>query len=509
MKIKKKLKSIAPSALVFCSVVGLFGGTVFVTEKIENVAEISRQKTRETLEKALTLQMTVRELQVSLKDFVLLGGNPTEMKAYQQATSEFFTCMEKLEKLMPEAQELSTIRRRHQDLVDIASRLTKNNSSNPANLPIIQQDVRAINSFDFAIEIALNSLVNQAKTLEVRARKNADSTKSILAILQYIIVVLIAAQLAILYHNLDKKLLEINKTNQHLELEISARTEAEAELQDALKNLKQTQAKLVHSEKMSSLGQLVAGIAHEINNPVSFIHGNITHAREYFHDLLSLLQLYQQHYPTPNEEIIEKTEDIDLEFLKEDVSELFKSMKVGSDRIATIVKSLRTFSRLDESDLKDVDICECIESALLICESRLKTSSNSPPIEIIKNYQKLPKLNCYPGELNQVFMNVINNAIDVLTEDKQESKIPTICISTETVNTDWIAVKISDNGQGMSEQVREKIFDPFFTTKPVGKGTGLGLSVSHQIIVERHHGKISCDSTPGQGTEFIIELPLK
>jgi signal transduction histidine kinase len=506
MKIEKKFKSIAPSVLVFCSVVGLFGGTVFVTEKIENAAEATRQKTRETLDKALALQMTVRELQVSLKDFVLLGGNSTELKKYQQSTLEFFSCVEKLEELMPQATELSTIRRRHQNLVKIASGLTKNKDT---KLPVIQQDIRAINSFGSAIEIALDSLVSQAKYSEISARNNANSMKFKLEIFQYVIVVLIAAQLARLYHHLDKKLIEIKNTNEHLEGEISARREAEAELQQALKNLKQTQAKLVHSEKMSSLGQLVAGVAHEINNPVSFIHGNIVHASEYFNDLLSLLQLYQQHYPTPKEEIIEKTEEIDLEFLEEDLARLFKSMKVGSDRIATIVKSLRTFSRLDESDLKDADICECIESALLICESRLKSSSNSAPIEIIKNYEKLPKLNCYPGELNQVFMNIISNAIDALNEDKQEGKTSTIRISTETVDACWIAVKISDNGQGMSEQVRDKIFDPFFTTKPVGKGTGLGLSVTHQIIVERHDGKISCDSTPGQGTEFIIELPVK
>jgi len=506
MKIPKKFKSIAPSILVFCSVVGLFGGTVFVTEKIENVAEATRQKTRETLDKALALQMTVRELQVSLKDFVFLDGNSTELKKYQQSTLEFFSCMEKLEELMPQAEELSTIRRRHQNLVQVASGLTKNQN---AELPVIQQDIRAINSFGSAIEIALDSLVNKAKYSEVSARNNANSLRLKLEIVQYVIVVLIAAQLARLYHNLDKKLVEIQNTNQNLEREISARIEAETELQQALKNLKQTQAKLVHSEKMSSLGQLVAGVAHEINNPVSFIHGNIIHAREYFKDLLSLLKLYQQHYPSPPEEILERTEEVDLEFIEEDLGSLFKSMKVGSDRIATIVKSLRTFSRLDESDLKDADASDCIESALVICESRLKNSPNSPPIEIIKKYEKLPKLNCYPGELNQVFMHIIGNAIDALNEHKQEGKTPTIRIDTETVDARWIKVKISDNGQGMSETVREKIFDPFFTTKPVGKGTGLGLSVAHQIIVERHHGQISCNSTPGQGTEFIIELPVK
>lgn len=507
MKIEKKFQSIAPAALVFCFVVGLFGGTVFVTHKIENVAEASRQKKRETLDKALALETTVKELQVSLKDFVLLGRESAEMKKYQKATSEFFSSMESLEELMPEAEELATIRRRYDNLVFIS---TSNLAADEVpSLPVIQQDIRAINSFGTAIEIALDSLVNKAKKLANSAESQAIVTRSNLEILQYVIVVIIAAKLATLYQSLDKKLLEIKNTNQLLELEISARREAETELQEALKNLKQTQAKLVHSEKMSSLGQLVAGIAHEINNPVSFIHGNIIHAREYFQDLLSLLQLYQHNYPTPPQDIIEKTEEIDLDFLEEDLSGLFQSMKVGSDRIATIVKSLRTFSRLDESDLKDADISECIESALLICESRLKASSNSAPIEIIKNYEKLPKLNCYPGELNQVFMNVIGNAIDALNEDNREGKTRTIRISTEASDRHWIAIKISDNGKGMSEEVLGKIFDPFFTTKPVGKGTGLGLSVSHQIIVERHNGKISCNSTPGQSTEFAIELPLK
>lgn len=506
MKNANKLQSLAPSILVFSSVVGVFGGTVFVTENIENMAEESRQTTRETLDKALALQMAVTEVQVSLKNFVLLGGNSTEMTKYQQSTLEFFYCVEKLEKLMPQAEELSTIRRRHQNLVQLASVLTKNKD---AELPVIQQDIRAINSFGSAIEIALDSLVSKAKTAEINANNSANSLRFKLELFQCFIVVLIAVQLAKMYHNLDKKLIKIKNTNQHLELEISARQEAETELQQALKNLKQTQAKLVHSEKMSSLGQLVAGVAHEINNPVSFIHGNIVHAREYFHDLLSLLQLYQQHYPSPPEEILERTEEIDLEFLEEDLGNLFKSMKAGSDRIATIVKSLRTFSRLDQSDLKEADIGECIDSALLICESRLKTSANSTPIEIIKKYEKLPKLNCYPGELNQVFMHIIGNAIDALNEDKQEGKTPTISIATAIVDTNWIILKIRDNGKGIKAEFIEKIFDPFFTTKPVGKGTGLGLSVAHQIIVEKHHGKISCDSTPGQGTEFIIELPVK
>ncbi|XPM59297.2 MAG: sensor histidine kinase [Leptolyngbya sp. IPPAS B-1204] len=267
---------------------------------------------------------------------------------------------------------------------------------------------------------------------------------------------------------------------------------------------------------MSSLGQLVAGVAHEINNPINFIHGNIIHATEYTQEILHLLELYQQHYPTPVTEIQAEIEAIDLDFVKDDLVKLLKSMRVGTDRIREIVKSLRSFSRLDEAEVKGVDIHEGIDSTLMILHNRLKAKPDHPGIQIVKEFGTLPLVECYPGQLNQVFMNLISNAIDALDEQDElkrpkitRAKPSQIRIQTRVVNSDWIAIHIADNGPGISKEVQSRLFDPFFTTKPVGKGTGLGLSISHQIVVERHGGTIRCDSAPGEGTEFIIEIPVQ
>ncbi|EAW39043.1 ammonium transporter [Lyngbya sp. PCC 8106] len=286
------------------------------------------------------------------------------------------------------------------------------------------------------------------------------------------------------------------------------------ELEQALQELQQAQSHLIQSEKMSSLGQMVAGIAHEINNPVSFIYGNIQPALSYTQDLLQLLELYQNHYPQPQAEITDYADEIDIEFLKSDYLQLLKSMGVGAERIRDIVSSLRNFSRLDEAEIKAVDLHEGIESTLLILQSRLKPSGDHPEIKIVKDFDKLPLVECYPSQLNQVFMNIISNAIDALEEYsfKQISKgIKSqqyqIKIQTLLVDNQWVEIHIADNGPGMSKEVKSKLFDPFFTTKPVGKGTGLGLSISYKIIIEKHKGKIWCSSEPNQGTEFIIKIP--
>jgi PAS domain S-box-containing protein len=287
------------------------------------------------------------------------------------------------------------------------------------------------------------------------------------------------------------------------------------QLKEALKNLQQTQAQLIQTEKMSSLGQLVAGVAHEINNPVNFIHGNVTHADEYTKDLLEIIQLYQQYYPHPVPEIQERTEEIDFDFLKQDLPKALSSMKFGTERIREIVLSLRNFSRLDESEMKAVNIHDGIESTLLILQNRLKAKPNHPAIEIVKNYGRLPNVQCYPGQLNQVFMNIINNAIDALdsynnnrSAEEIRANPSAITIRTEMRDSNDVIVRISDNGPGMTEEVKKRLFDPFFTTKPVGSGTGLGLSISYQIIVDKHRGAICCESTLGQGTEFLIQIPV-
>ncbi|NEP06301.1 MAG: HAMP domain-containing protein [Okeania sp. SIO2G4] len=291
-------------------------------------------------------------------------------------------------------------------------------------------------------------------------------------------------------------------------------TEKNAALEQTLQKLKETQAQLIQNEKMVSLGQLVAGVAHEINNPVNFIYGNIKPAKNYAENLLDLLKLYHQYYPEPGDEITDKQEIIDLEFIQEDFPDLLISMEEGSKRIKEIVLSLRKFSRHDESQQKQVDIHKGIDSTLLILQSRLKPKIGFPKINIIKEYSDLPLVRCLAGQLNQVFMNIIANAIDALEMSWEKSNSlfcniqPYIKIQTKFINKYWIAIHITDNGMGMPEEVKNRIFDPFYTTKPVGKGTGLGLSLSYQIIVEKHQGKFYCNSVVGQGTEFVIELPV-
>jgi PAS domain S-box-containing protein len=280
-----------------------------------------------------------------------------------------------------------------------------------------------------------------------------------------------------------------------------------AELEQTLEELKRTQTQMIQSEKMSSLGQLVAGVAHEINNPVNFIYGNLNYANDYTQDLLRLLKLYQRHYAEPVPEIVAEAAAIDLEFLLEDLPKTLSSMKVGAERIQEIVASLRTFSRMDEAECKAVNIHEGIDSTLMILRNRLRATSNQNAIEVLKEYGELPQVECYAGQLNQVFMNILANAIDALRETAIAA--PQILIRTEMLEGNWIRICITDNGPGIPETIQRRLFDPFFTTKPVGQGTGMGLSISYQIITERHGGRLECISQPGQGTTFQLEIPIQ
>ncbi|MBZ8179385.1 sensor histidine kinase [Oscillatoria salina] len=292
------------------------------------------------------------------------------------------------------------------------------------------------------------------------------------------------------------------------------------ELAITLQELQQAEAQLVQSEKMTSLGQMVAGIAHEINNPINFIYANIPPINEYTKNFLELIELYQKHYPQPVAEIAEKIEEIELDFIAKDVGKIVNSIKIGSERIRGIIKSLRTFSRLDESEKKEIEIHEGIDSTLMLLQHRIKENSHCSAIEIIKNYGELPLVECYASKINQVLMNIFSNAIDALEEKQRKMKAnteynsleanfsPRIEISTNVVENTWVQIEITDNGIGISPDVCQKIYDPFYTTKPVGYGTGLGLAISYQIINNEHRGILTCVSELEKETKFIIKIPL-
>ncbi|MDJ1184314.1 sensor histidine kinase [Roseofilum casamattae] len=287
-----------------------------------------------------------------------------------------------------------------------------------------------------------------------------------------------------------------------------------AELSKTLTELKRTQSQLIQTEKMSSLGQLVAGIAHEFNNPISFIHGNLLHARSYFTDLIELVRCYQAYLNNPPEEIESQLEAMDWAFLQSDLPRLLTSMESGTQRVRKLVEGLRTFSSLDEDGRKLINLHEHLDMTLTLLSNRLHLNHQNREITLCKNYGDIPLIECYPGLLNQVFLNLLGNAIDTIDEMadqgkwvQEDSGRPEIAIRTRVLPPNWIEIEIADNGAGIPDTVGDRIFDPFFTTKPVGQGTGLGLATSYQIIVTQHEGELHYESSPDRGTKFYVRLP--
>ncbi len=274
-----------------------------------------------------------------------------------------------------------------------------------------------------------------------------------------------------------------------------------------LERLKETQAQLIHSEKMSGLGHLVAGIAHEINNPVSFIYGNLVHTGNYANTLLDVIRQYSEKFP--DDELAAVLENIDFDFISMDFPKILDSMKTGTDRIRRLVLSLRNFARLDEADVKTVDIHEGIDNTLMVLRHRFVNREFLPTIRLRKNYGELPAVTCHPSQMNQVFLHLVTNAIDAFDDARRQAPYtPLIEITTTLLNDDRIAITVKDNGPGISKEIQRKIFDTFFTTKAPGQGTGLGLAISHHIVVEQHGGELICISELGWGSFFQVIIPV-
>ncbi|NEO82844.1 MAG: HAMP domain-containing protein [Spirulina sp. SIO3F2] len=566
MRIATKL--LTSSGLIIAVIITFFGGGTLLSQRIGRKAEIQHKKTLLIVNRVLGLKISLQNEISYLKDYLFLDESSTQMAKFQKEKSNLVLALEQLQKQLPDSLTVKSIQARHKTLIQLSDMLRDGGDS----LAEIKQDISTIDAYGRDINYLIDNLIEDAIAQEEFAYQRVKRLESWLFIAQYtsilVILVLLAWQFKQIFLPLiqsirDLKLgvteigtgqfqkrvtietgdeieelaydfnlmaQQLEESYHSLEAKVDERTaqfkKANQALTQTLQELRQTQGQLIQNEKMSSLGQLVAGVAHEINNPVGFIYGNSTHIAGYVADLFEIINCYEQQYPNPHPVVLSLYEELEIDYLKTDLPEAVKSMKLGADRIREIVLSLRNFSRLDEAETKEADIHEGLDNTLMILQNRTKFQAKRPAIKIRKDYGEIPLFYCYPGQLNQVFMNILSNSIDALeeyhrnrVETNQISEAPLeIQIKTQQVSTpvahsmleveNWIQITIADNGPGISESVLNKLFDPFFTTKKVGKGTGLGLSISYQIIVEKHGGDLRCESILGQGAKFFITLPM-
>lgn len=579
-------KFIGSSALLIALSALLSGGSYWVNRQGRKSLEASYAQTQSTVFTSVQIKSSLQNQITALSRLSVMVDQSTEATAqYERARQQFFQALDELSVIIPAADQTSHlriegIRQQHGYLDTLAQRLSEDDVS----FTQAEDIARSLKLFEQSTGNYIETLLKSANQQTVVYSEQQKLLHSRLAWLEglsfllmsllllgqfyYLLRPVIASlrqlqegadkigqskletvptielrtndelqalaeafnhmgeTLSASYQELERRVAartqSLHNANQSLLSEVSDRIEAETSLKEALTQLKQTQLQLLQTEKMSSLGQLVAGVAHEINNPVSFIQGNLAPAEDYMNSLLSLVRQYQSEYPEASDELCKALEQADLDFIQTDFPELLKSMKAGSDRIKVIVQSLKTFSRLDESETKSVDLHEGLDNSLILLTSQLSETPHRPAIEIERHYGELPNVYCYPGQLNQVFMGILTNAIDILTpsahpvqkagSDPKTSgssslKQPTIRLMTEATE-DYVRIHISDNGGGMDKSTCHQIFDPFFTTKPVGSGMGLGLAMAYQIVVANHYGELTCTSAVGKGTTFTIEVPL-
>lgn len=565
-----KTKFVGSAALVMFLTMTLSGGRILVMQRAENALSQEQQRFHQATASLLELERSLQDEILITHQFLLLTLDIDHLERHQHAHDRFDEALQQFQQGIRAEDVLSqarieSMKRRHQHLNEFVVPIL----SSPEESLDVDQILRTMSAHEQEMGVYLRELRESTEdwtdSLNHELNHLRDWTRRLeVVILSLIIGVLyvqfhstvlpvlrslsklqqgavsigqgdltqrlrvntgdelaqvaltfnqMAAQLEASYRDLEEKVAvrtsDLETANQSLEQEVCDRIEAEANLKSALNQLQRTQAQLVQTEKMSSLGQLVAGVAHEINNPVGFIAGNLTPTEEYAKDLLILIQRFQRECTNPSDSLQKAVKAADLDYIKTDFPKVLRSMRNGVERINQIVQSLKTFSRLDESELKLIDIHHSLDSTLTLLSPRLDKAN--PSIELVRYYGELPKVECYASQLNQVFMNILVNAIDAIEEScpttSANNQPSRIVLRTEATPTDAIIV-ISDNGPGMTESVKERIFDPFFTTKQVGKGTGLGLSMSYQIITDLHQGSLRCYSELRQGTIMAIQIPL-